>query len=1183
MHFAAFGKLMPYPIPKTLLRMKLTVIFIFLFALQSMAETFAQVTIKEKNATLEKVLQTIKKQNGYDLVYQKEMVRSKGKPVAVNLSNVTLSTALELIFKDQDLDYELVGKIITVKEKKIRAQLPLFTNTNVISPVPQDDTLTDVKGRVVNEKGEAVIGASIRVKGNNSLGTSTNINGYFELNRLDKKSILLISGLNIETLEVKINEVKNLNEIRVRIKVDEIEEITVSTGYQDIPKERVTGSFYKVTEELISQRTSANIIDRIEGLANSLLIDRRRPKEPRIEVRGLSTLTAAAEAPLIVLDNFPYNGNFENINPNDIESVTLLKDAAATSIWGARAGNGVIVITTKKAVKNKPLQVNFNLNTTFGPKTDLHTANVLSVNSTLELERFLFDRGYYDNRLTANNRPAITPAVEILFKRRNGQITPSQADIEIDKLRSFDLRDEMEKYLYRYSMNQQYSLSLTGSTSNANYLFSGGYDKQSSELIGNENNRITLRTDNNIQLTKKWNLHLGSIFTSSQNQSNSPGGFGDGSYNLTSPYSRLADDSGNPLSVDIYYRGLFTDTAGGGQLLDWKFRPLQELANNDNRTNSRDLLVNLGTNYQIFKWVNFDLKYQYQYSTQKIEQYRNLETFYTRDLINVYTQISPTGLISYPVPKNGILNSTNQFRESHSIRGQININHTWGKHRISALSGGEIRSILTEMDRVQIFGFDRSTYTYSNVDYVTAFPTYGSVRGNSRIANGNLFSKTINRFTALFGNAAYTYNSKYSITASLRKDASNLFGVEANQKGIPLWSVGGLWKLSKEKFWNVKWLTELSLKSSYGYSGNLDPSTSALPILAISNAQGVVNLPGARITAPANPNLRWERVKMWNIGVDFQFSNNFIGGSIEYYKKRSLDLINSAVLDATSGFFNQRINSASMVGNGIDIVINSLNFSSRSFKWRSTFLFSSVSYKVTENLNPPGTNGLATEGSFVYPVLGYNPFTIFSNRWGGLDPQTGEPLGYLNGNLSKDYINMRNKPLSEQIEHGSALPLVFGNFRNTIEFKGFSLAINMNYKLGHYFRKPSTSYNLLFQNNKGYSEFDQRWRVPGDEKNTNVPALIYPANANRDAFYESASINVIKADYIKIDEIFLGYDLRKINSISSKNWLKNTQIYFLINRLNLFIWRANKLGIDPEVIYGVRSPIRISSGVRMSF
>ncbi len=1182
MHFAAFGKLMPYPITKTLLRMKLTAFFIFLFAIQSMAETYAQVSLREKNASLEKVLQTIKNQSGYDLVYQKEIVRSKGKPVTIFLTNATLVTALDVIFQNQDLDFELVGKIITVKEKSAKAQWPLNNKSNLVSPFQQKDTLMDVKGRVINEKGEPVIGASIRVKGNISLGTSTNTNGYFELNKLDTGCVLIIAGLNIETLEVKVSGNAELNKIIVKIKIDEIEEITVSTGYQDIPKERVTGSFYKVSDELIKQRTSANIIERIEGLTNSLLIDRRRPNEPRIEVRGLSTLTAAAEAPLIVLDNFPYNGSIENINPNDIESVTLLKDAAATSIWGARAGNGVIVITTKKATKNKPLQVNFNLNTTFGPKTDLHSANVLSVNSTLELERFLFERGYYDNRPTANNRPAISPAVEILFKRRNGQLTPIQADIEIDKLRAFDLRDEMEKYLYRSSINQQYSLSLTGSTNNVNYLFSGGYDKQSSELIGNENNRITLRTDNSIQLTKRWKLHLGSIFTSSQNQSNSPGGFGDGAYSLISPYERLADDNGNPLAVDIRYRGLFTDTAGGGRLLDWKFRPLQELANNDNRTNSRDLLINLGTDYQILKWINLDLKYQYQYSTQKNEQYRNLETFYTRDLINVYTQISPTGLISYPVPKNGILNSTNQFRESHSIRGQININHVWGKHRISALSGGEVRSSLTELDRVQVFGFDRSTYTYTNVDYVTAFPTFGAVRGNSRIANGNLFSKTVNRFTALFGNVAYTYNSKYSITASIRKDASNLFGVETNKKGVPLWSVGGLWKLSKEKFWGVKWLNELSLRSSYGFSGNLDPTSSALPSLSIST-QTLINLPGARVASPANPNLRWERVKMWNIGADFQFSNSFIGGSIEYYKKHSIDLINSAELDPTTGFLSQRINSASMVGNGIDIVLNSLNFNSKSFKWRSTLLFSTVSYKVTENLNPPGTNGLTHDGSYVYPTIGYNPFTIFSNRWGGLDPQTGDPLGYLNGTLSKDYNMLRNQPLSEQVVHGSALPQVFGNFRNTIEFKGFSLALNMVYKLGHYFRKPTTVYNSLFQNNKGYSDFDQRWRVPGDEKNTNVPALIYPAISNRDAFYERASINTEKADFIKIDEIYFGYDFKKINSISSKSWLKSTQVYFLINRLNLFIWRANKLGIDPEVIYGVRSPIRISSGVRMSF
>ncbi|MDD2791955.1 MAG: SusC/RagA family TonB-linked outer membrane protein [Sediminibacterium sp.] len=1179
MHSTAYGHQNYFgPLIQMLRIMKMSALMILLvLQVAARPNAAAQVTLKEKATPLEKVLKLIKKQSAYGLVFDETLVRAKGKPVSIEVSDMPVEQVLAEIFRHQDqLTYTLNGKIISVKERP-HGKLPAVTKAAENNEAPQPIT---VKGRVVNDKGEAVIGASVRVKENISLGTSTNANGYFELNGIDSGSILLISGLNIETLEVKINGITDLNKLVVKIKVDEIEETTVSTGYQDIPKERVTGSFYKVTGELINQRTSANIVDRIEGLTNSLLIDRRRLNEPRIEVRGLSTLTSTAEAPLIVLDNFPYNGNIENINPNDIESVTLLKDAAATSIWGARAGNGVIVITTKKATKNKPLQVSFNLNTTIGPKIDLHTANVLSVNSTLELERFLFDKGYYDNRPTANNRPAITPAVEILFQQRNGQLTAVQADLEIDKLRSLDLRTEMEKYLYRSSINQQYSLSLSGSFSSIDYLFSLGYDKQNADLTGNDNNRITLRTDNNIRLSKNWNLKIGSIFTNNQIRANSPGGFGDGVY--ISPYSRLADQNGRPLPVEIYYRGLFTDTAGGGRLLDWKYRPLQELINNDNRTNSRDLLLNFASNYQILKWLNFDLKYQFQYSNQEVERYRGMESYYTRDLINVFTQLTPSGIINYPVPKNGILNFSNQFAESHSLRGQLNFNHLSGKHQINGLIGGEVRTNETELKRVEVYGFDPDTYSYQNVNYATAFPTYASLRGNSFIPNGNLFRKFVNRFTAMYTNLAYSYNSKYSFTVSVRKDASNLFGVNANRKGVPLWSIGGAWKISKEPFWKSDWLSQLSLRTSFGYSGNLDPATSALPRMVVSSASALINLPSAIINAPANPNLRWERVKMLNVGLDFKLSKNLLSGSIEYFNKSSLDLINSAVLDPTAGFLSQRINSASMAGNGVDLVLNSINLNSKWLKWGTSFLFSYVNYKVIENLNEPGSNGLSNDGSFTYPLIGYNPFTIFSNRWGGLDSQTGEPLGYQNGSLSKDYAGIQRNPLNQQVKHGSALPMFFGNLRNNFEFKGFSLAINMIYKLGHYFRKPAINYTTLFQNNKGYTEFDHRWRIPGDEKNTNVPALIYPANAQRDAFYQNSSVNVEKADFLKIDEIFLNYDLGNLKPWKAKSLLKKSQVYFLINRLNLFIWRANKKRIDPEQIFGARPPIRISTGIRIN-
>lgn len=1181
MHSTAFGHQINFgPFTQMLRIMKMSALMILL-VLQVVARpnAVAQVTLKEKAAPLEKVLKLIKKQSAYGLVFDETLVRAKGRPVSIEVADTPVEEVLAEIFRHQDLlTYTLNGKIISVKERSM-GKLPAATKAAQNSESPQPIT---VKGRVVNEKGEPVVGASIQVKGNTSKGSSTNLNGYFEINGVDFGTILLITGLNIEPVEVRINGMTDLSKIVVKIKVDEIEEITVSTGYQDIPKERVTGSFYKLNEELMNQRTTANIIDRIDGLINSLLIDRRRPNEIRFEVRGLSTLTESADDPLIVLDNFPYNGNIANINPNDIESVTLLKDAAATSIWGARAGNGVIVITTKKATKNKPLQVSFNLNATIGPKVDLHTANVLPVNSTLELERFLFDRGYYDSRLTANNRPAISEAVEILFRRRSGQLTVNEADQEIDKLRAFDLRTEMEKYLYRSSVSQQYSLSLTGASNNINYLFSAGYDKQTSELIGNDNNRFTLRTDNNIQLSNKWNLQIGSILTSSQNSSNSPGGLGaysSSSFSI-SPYARLADENGNALPVNIYYRELYTDTAGAGRLLDWKFRPIQELANNDNQTNLTDLLVNIGTNYQVSKWLNVDVKYQFRHSAQKNEVYRNLETFYTRDLINVFTQISPTGSISYPVPKNGILNFTNQQGVSHSLRGQFNINHAWGKHRIAALAGGEVRSNIDKTDRVEIYGFDRSTYSYANVDYVTAFPTYDMLRGNSFITNGNNISKSVNRFTALYGNASYTFNSKYTVTASARKDASNLFGVNTNRKGVPLWSIGALWKINKEPFWNIDWLLELSLRTSYGYSGNLDPTTSALPTMAFSSASSsLINIPSAIIRAPGNPNLRWERVKMWNFGMDFRLFKNCLNGSIEFYRKHSLDLINNAETDPTSGFLFERKNSASILGRGVDVVLNSTNIN-RQLKWRSSFLFSFVTYKVTKNLNEPGSNGLANDGSFIYAIIGYNPFTIFSNRWAGLDPQTGEPLGYKNGIVSKDYTGIRVNPVEQQVAHGSALPPFFGTIRNSFEFKGFTLAINMTYKIGHYFRKPAINYTNLFQNNIGYSEFDNRWRIPGDEKITNVPAMIYPANANRDIFYQTASINVEKADYLKLDEIFVGYDLNRIRLSSV---MKNSQLYFLVNRLNLIFWRANKLGLDPETIYGLRQPIRISTGIRVNF
>jgi TonB-dependent SusC/RagA subfamily outer membrane receptor len=559
-------------------------------------------------------------------------------------------------------------------------------------------------GSVTDTTNNPVIGASITSTSGNRIAINNEEGFNFPVTRTP--DTLIISAVSYTTQQLIVNSALTPLHIILQFAPGYLKEVVVNTGYQKIPKERSTGSFYFINNELLNQRVSPDIMSRLDGTTSGLLVDKRDPNQITYQIRGLSTLNPGGMMPLIVLDNFPYSGDINNINPNDIENITVLKDAAATSIWGARAGNGVIVITTKKAQRGKPLKISVNTNVTMQRKPNLFTAYQVPAESYIELEEFLFSKGYYNGMLSNTSRPAISKVVEILQAQKNGDLNSQQTEDLINSLKNVDVRNDMEKYLYRPAVNQQYFLNLSGSSAKVDYLFSAAYDADLSNLIGNKNNRMNLRTDNTIHLTKYLDFQTGVMLTKTHATKNSPGGYDSYQVSLNgiTPYSGLVNTDGSPAALDIYYRGLFTDTAGNGQLLDWKFRPLDELHNNDNSTDLSDLLVNLGSNYRIAKWLLAEAHYQYESSWSYNNSYNNLKSFYTRDLINQFTQITADGPV-YMIPKNGILNTTSQRMTSQAARGQLNIENTWdNKHHLNAIAGAEIREVKATSSARRDFG-----------------------------------------------------------------------------------------------------------------------------------------------------------------------------------------------------------------------------------------------------------------------------------------------------------------------------------------------------------------------------------------------------------------------------------------------------------------------------------------------
>jgi hypothetical protein len=442
---------------------------------------------------------------------------------------------------------------------------------------------------------------------------------------------------------------------------------------------------------------------------------------------------------------------------------------------------------------------------------------------------------------------------------------------------------------------------------------------------------------------------------------------------------------------------------------------------------------------------------------------------------------------------------------------------------------------------------------------------------NQYIPNGIGISATNNRFVSVFANGAYTYRQRYILSASARRDASNLFGVNTNDKWTPLWSVGGAWLINKEKFWNTNTINFLKLRTTYGFSGNVDQSRSAVTTLKYFSGTRYTNYKNAGVTQLSNPDLRWEKTAMWNIGIDFGLENDILSGSIEYYQKKGTDLFGDSPLDWTSAGRDRIVkNVADMAGNGWDFNLSS-TLINKAINWRISSKTSIVHTKVTKYFNTGLlSSSFINDGASINPIVGKPVYSILSYQWAGLDHETGAPLSYLDGQISSDYASIINQNYNHLVYSGSATPTIFGNIINIISYKNLSLTTNIGYKFGYYYRKPSLNYYDLFYNKIGDIDYTKRWQKPGDEKNTNVPSMVYPDITNRDLIYSHSESLVEKADNIRFQYLSIGYQIARTNHPNLP--FKAINFTAFINNICI-LWRAGDKTIDPDFTTS-QAPIR---------
>jgi TonB-linked SusC/RagA family outer membrane protein len=1171
---------------KIWLVMRLTIVVLLAFLMQVSAATFGQkITINQNNATLTSIFKEIRRQSGYDFFYDSRVI-PKTQKVNVAINNASLEDALKIALKGSTLNFEIDGKIILVKEKA-----PSFLD-NIIARFQE----IDVRGRILDSQKNPLPGATIKVKGTNQSVVSDE-RGEFLLRNVDEKAVLVIAYIGFAPREV--NASKDLGDIVMSLSDNKLEEVnvTVSTGYQTLPKERATGSFNTIGKEQLDKPTS-NIAQRLIGTTAGMQATLDADGNPRFEIRGQTSLNVRdadgnllpTAAPLVVVDGFAIQGSVSDINPNDVESITILKDAAAASIWGAKSANGVIVIVTKKGNRSTPLKVSFSAFARIAPKLDLDYVNPLASSAeTVDFEVMAFGKwgarmntGTIDDVLLFGGSPAFTAINEAFL----GQITNTQRDALLAQYRAQSNKKQIKDELLANPLTQQYNLSLSGGSERMSNTMSLLYEDNQSNFKNTDNRKYTFTYRTDADIFKWLQFNFSGLVNYNKRNNN---GVGLDDIQGIHPYQMLRNEDGSLTNLSSYYKPTI-DRLVPTSLFpysDWTYNPIQEIANRKLTTETMNTRLQAGLKLKIVKGLTFDSKIQYElFDTHRKDIYNEI-SFRVRDAINTSSMWDQdTDEIIQNLPKGGILEQARTRTTSYNFRNQLNFDQKFGeKHELNFVGGSETSSSVFEFfSNPTTYGFNEQTLS------VGTFPN-GTGTADQPLTDWqgfdiepfeytNSFSYTTDRYFSLFGNAAYTYNDRYTLSGSIRTDASNLISDDPSYRYAPFWSVGLGWQLSKENFIKqISWIDRLSLRATYGYNGNVDRSTSFRPLIDLqATPYFFTGRRTANISSFGNPTLRWEKTGTWNLGLDYSLFKGALYGKIDVYNKSGKDLIAELSIPSVYGTTTQKLNNAQMINKGIELELGTFQrIKGNSITWRGNLNFAYNKNTITKLFVVTYDASYLAQGGTRAYVEGGNASDLWRYQYAGIhnnQPTIQGPNGttydfstFAPGDGRTFLLNM-----------GTAVAPYTAGLVNAFQIYDFNFSFIVTGKFGHMFQRSGFNYprNAGRPNNK-LSEV-----LNGDPmKIVPLPLnALEPRYSSWNVFYPYLSYLIESASHIRMQEVNLSYNLP--SKLTSRLKMNRLQVFAQGN--DLFTIVANNFGEDPEYPIGLLKPqARVSLGIKCEF
>ncbi|MGN0281582.1 MAG: SusC/RagA family TonB-linked outer membrane protein [Prevotella sp.] len=1181
-------------------RMLLTLFLTLTVSLMSLAQGDKAITVNFKGQKATDVMQKIESLIGEKIQFNYADLNfivtysAKEKPAIIVINDIVKDHGLTVV-------RNVKTKSLTVRKLRQGEKRPVIVvNSDII-----------IKGVVVDDDGEPLVGASVSI--NNERSTITNGKGEYTLVAGSGSQAVKYSFVGFRTLTLPASKAAKTG--RVVLEADNTLEDVVVTGYQKIDRRELTSSIVKIEAKDLEQIGALTVDQMLEGKAPGLLVSNLSTTpgaSSKVRVRASGTFTGSRE-PLWVIDGIPYEdpvplsaaeiNSFDNVNlignalsglnPQDIESINILKDASATAIYGTRAANGVIVITTKRGKAGRS-HLNYSGTLNVQQRPTYSDFNLMNSKERIDVSREIYERGlaYPENIISYVGYEGA------LRDYLSGSTSFSEFQDNVSRLET--LNTDWFKELYRNSVSHTHNVNLSGGANNTRYYFSVGYNDNRGMEKGVDLNRLTARSNLDVDVFDNLKIQLsmsGSVQEAKYNHS---------SVNLfnTAYYTSRAipcrNDDGSLFYIDKQMDIYSSQTITG------RYNILREMENSEKTVSNKDLNITATVNWDILPGIKFTGTGAYRNTTNINEEWITEDTYYIANLrkYDVFSdKIDDLVNKESTVPFGGLYSNGHTSQRSYTLKAQLNLNKVlWRRHVVNLNLGYELNSVkyLGTTGNVSP-GYNHSqgrsfitlpSYTINTDGTLKSFGYINMLKWLTGDGSLDIYPSITDRlsnkmsYLAIFN---YTYDNRYVFNFNMRSDGSNTFGQYERYKFRPAWSVSGRWNIHKEKFMPKKAACEeLALRVSYGFRGT---SPSALPYMIIKNYQYNSNYNEnlAQVSSLPNANLTWEKTSTVNVGLNHSWFGGRLSGSFDFAYSKSTDLLLSRKVSLVNGQATQLYNGGSKEDYSYEMDLRGVIIKTKDWGLSANFNLTHSHERVLA--------GYESETLDIYDYLsgtiyqtGFPTDAFYSYQFDGLD-ENGLPT-FKNLQETGTMAEYFSKVLTYS---GRRTPTVYGGFGMELRWKDLTVSSTFSYKLGHHVRLLSLyngNQNMPMPYENMSSEFVNRWRQPGDEATCIIPALsnerlsvgesssydvqvtyseIVPSgNNNLWYMYDHSDARVVRGDFIRWQNLTLRYNMPR--DIIKRIGLSTATLSMQVSNLGVWAFDGKLKGQDPEQVQSIGLP-----------